>query len=149
MSDQSRPDRDEFPVVWFVWFIASIVGLWFVIRNGDPRQIPEGWILYYLFFTAITFIAFECGWYCGGMFRQWWACYIFVFSAAASLPIVFWWLWWHENIILSPMLPPKLPSPQSEVVKINAVTISNLAATFFVVLIIPACCGVYFRRRKA
>ena len=39
----------------FFWFIASRVGLWFVIRNGDLRQIPEGWILYYLVFTAIIF----------------------------------------------------------------------------------------------
>jgi len=131
------------------WFIASLVGLWVIIRNGDPSQIPEGWIFVYLLLAAINFITFDCGWYLGGMFRQWWASYIFVFIAAAFVPIAFWWLWWFHNIIIPSRLPSKLFFFESELLKSNAITMSNLAAALFVVLILPACCGVYFRQRKA
>ena len=37
MKQQSRPvpDRIKFPIMGFFWFIASIAGLWFVVR---PRR---------------------------------------------------------------------------------------------------------------
>jgi glucan phosphoethanolaminetransferase (alkaline phosphatase superfamily) len=149
MTDQTRPGQEKFPVAMFFWFAASIVGLWFVFRNGDPKQIPEYLLLSYVGLQAMNFLAFGLGWSSGGMFHKWWASYIFVFTGAAFLSIAFWWVWWDANIILPAMLPPSPANPPSEVLKSDAVTISNLAATLFVVLIIPACCGVYFRQRKA
>ena len=93
---------------------------------------------------ALNFLAFDGGWVFGGMFHEWWAGYVFVFTIAAAFSIAL-WVWWYVNVFI----PTTLPLSQNEVLTINAVTISNLAAMLFVILIIPASCGVYFRRRKA
>lgn len=148
MADQSRPGRENLPIGMFFWFIASIVGLWFVFRNGDPKQIPDKWIITIVVLQAMNFIAFDWGWTVGGMFHKWWASFIFVFTPAAFLSIAIWWVWWQANITWPALLPPSINNPPSEVLKSDAVTMSNLAAMLFVVLIIPACYGVYFRRRK-
>jgi len=129
----------------FFWFIASIVGLWFVVRHS---QIPGEFFSYYVVFTALNFLAFEGGWVFGGMFHKWWASYIYVFTVAAFVSIAFWWVWWHENIILPAFLPSGQQSQESDVLKSDAGTISNLALILFVVLIIPACYGAYCRRRR-
>jgi hypothetical protein len=136
MTEQSRPGRTEFPIIMgFFWFIASTIGLWFVIRAGDPTQITGEFLLLYTAFAAINFFAFEWGRICGHIFYEWWANYILVFISAAASSIVLWFIWGVNS------------SPKT-LWTIDAVERSNFAAMLFLVLIIPACYGVYSQQRK-
>jgi|SRR6266536_5846592 len=133
MNDQPKTGRLEVPTFrGLIWLVASITGLWFVVRAGDPRQIGENLYPYYLGYAAAIFLAFEWGRVFGGLFYEWWANYIQVFISVAVPTIVLWFIWGAEAT-----------PPFSD-----AVTRSNKAATMFVGWLIPALFGAYSRQRK-
>jgi hypothetical protein len=101
-------------------------------------------IFMYGVFLAANFVAFGWGWYWGGLYYQWWTGYVTVFISAAVLSVAL-WIWWHVNVYI----PTTLPLAQNEGLTLNAATISNLSASLFIVLIIPACHGVYWRQRHS
>ena len=141
MNHQSKMGRAEFPLMsGFFWFFASVVGLWFVVRNADIGAFPKDVILMYVVFLAGNFVAFGWGWYWGAVYYEWWAGYVIVFVSAAVLSVAL-WIWWYVNV----NIPATLPLAQNES-WLNAARISNLSGALFIVLIIPACYGVYHRQ---
>lgn len=94
MNDQPKTGRLEVPTFrGLIWLVASITGLWFVVRAGDPRQIGENLYPYYVSYAAAIFLAFEWGRVFGGLFYEWWANYIQVFISVAVPTIVLWFIW--------------------------------------------------------
>jgi hypothetical protein len=71
MNDQPKTGRLEVPTFrGLIWLVASITGLWFVVRAGDPRQIGENLYPYYVGYAAGIFLAFEWGRVFGGLFYE-------------------------------------------------------------------------------
>jgi hypothetical protein len=145
MNDEPKMDRKKFPVMWgFLWFFAGVVGLWFVTRNGNIGGIDLNLILIYGAFVAANVLAFQWGWYWGGVYYEWWAGYVTVFISAVVLSVALWVLW-YVNVYI----PTTRPLARNESSTISAATISNLSASLFIVLMIPACYGAYWRQRHS
>src|SRR5262245_19454113 len=133
MNDQPKTGRLEVPLLrGMIWLVAAVVGLWFVFRASEPRQIGQNLYPYYLGYAAAIFMAFEWGRLFGGIFHEWWAKYVQVFIIVAVPTVALWIIW---GAAADP--------PFSD-----AVTRSNKAATMFVGWLIPALFGAYSRRRK-
>lgn len=130
MNDQPKTGRLEVPMFrGFIWLVASIAGLWFVLRAAEPRQIGENLYLY-VGYAAVIFLAFEWGRVFGGLYNEWWANYIQVFISVAVPTFALWLLWGAEAT-----------PPFSDLTK------SNTAATLFVGWLIPALYGAHSRQR--
>ena len=56
MNDQPKASRLEVPIFrGLIWLLASITGLWFVVRAGDPTQIGQNLYPYYVGYAAAIF----------------------------------------------------------------------------------------------
>ena len=138
MLGHSKGGRERISITLglYVWFILSIVGFWFIIREADPKQIPGAWVVYYLAFAGVSFLAFEWGRVCGRIYYEWWAAYMLVFVSAVIVTAVFWYVLgeramgdlWRSN--------------PGAIWTVDAVERSNLAGLLFLFLVIPACSGV-------
>ena len=91
-------------------------------------------------FFGGKFPRFWVGGYWGGVYYEWWASYVMVFISAAALSVAL-WIFWYVNVYIPTTLP-LAPSGSW----LNAARISNLSGALFIVLIIPACYGVYRRQ---
>ena len=137
-------ERISISVGLYVWFIVSIVGLWFIFRDADPKRIPVDWVLYPLGFAMLNFFAFEWGWICGRIYYQWWGGYMLVLVSVALVAGVFWFFFLGERTIGIFDL---WRSNPSAIWTIAAVERSNLTGLLFLILIAPACYGASRSRR--
>lgn len=97
-----------------------------------------------MIFLAANFVVFQWGWYWADVYYEWWAGYVMLFTSAAVLSVALWILW-YVNVYI----PTTLPLAQYDSSTINAAIISNLCGSLFIALLVPACYGVYWRRRDS
>jgi hypothetical protein len=135
------PGRTSIPLGLYAWFLVATLGLWFIVREANPKEIRESWVLYPAGFAAVNWLACEWGRICGRIFEEWWGGYMLVFISVALVTGVAWWFLGEQS------MNDLWRSNPSAIWTVNATERSNIAGLLFVFLILPAFYGAYWSER--